>query len=743
MRASFEPSFFKIKNPENLEISPVETAPESAQPRIYYSERKYTSFNNFLKHPDFAIFKQQFIQLIDGVAQFSSLRAQDVSPPIAPERLTVIQRDFDILKGHLFDDSDYFSSHKSLVYGTGKEYFDRLSQLLHDERIPLQKRLDVVIKLSGETVVCSGGLATGLQHAIGTLKASSSGISGSAKWLKTQMAESLTLQYVKRHHTYPDGSEVHFVNAYLDHSAGTLGLTPRKDAFAAASRRSITDSQLEECTATIRKQLTPSRLATVMADEYLSRIKEAVSAVVTDVSIAIPDEKLGPVSDAINGQKETSLDAQYGGVMFHDFIVPAASESDQYQIAKQPTLIAKRMMETLKEQKIVRYDDAVILKQDVAGEGKIMQLDSLFWRDRQGECELLTSQELCNVSPSEILETIRDTGTLKNEECISSLENVIQNVLDNSEMERLDVLPEHWLKEFATILPQLPATAEKRKSLSTQLLMLAVGFNQPSVLPLLFASGADKEVKNPDGGAPLIVAVQKGHLETLNALLDIGVDTNARCALGFTALMLAAKGGATAALKLLLARGVDTQAKLVTGHTALMLAALEGHVAALKLLLDEGAKTDIRLPNGHTALTIAVVTGHTEVIKVLLDKGADATVTLQNGRTALMCAVVAGHLEAAKILMAKGAEVNAQNLYGNTALMFCARRGDVEMLQILLAGGAVKKTRNRAGETALAIAKQEKHSPDVIALLDKSPDDKRPAGILSRVLKWALEKYQK
>ncbi len=88
------------------------------------------------------------------------------------------------------------------------------------------------------------------------------------------------------------------------------------------------------------------------------------------------------------------------------------------------------------------------------------------------------------------------------------------------------------------------------------------------------------------GVTPLMIAAQKGHVETAEALLQAGANINERSDEGETALHKAAAGQAGAGIVELLVRsGIDLEAKSMSGKTALQLAEGSGHrdvVVAIK-----------------------------------------------------------------------------------------------------------------------------------------------------------------
>ena len=102
--------------------------------------------------------------------------------------------------------------------------------------------------------------------------------------------------------------------------------------------------------------------------------------------------------------------------------------------------------------------------------------------------------------------------------------------------------------------------------------------------------------------APLTLAIRKGNLDIVNALLVAGADVNANTKnanghIDYTALMLAARNGSLDIVQALLSAGADVKAKSTYNYTALMFAinrclkyskSIEC-VEAVDLLLNKGA----------------------------------------------------------------------------------------------------------------------------------------------------------
>ncbi len=97
---------------------------------------------------------------------------------------------------------------------------------------------------------------------------------------------------------------------------------------------------------------------------------------------------------------------------------------------------------------------------------------------------------------------------------------------------------------------------------------------------------------------PLMNAVDKGDVDTVNALLDKGADVN-QWHYG-TALMVAAGKGDAEMVKLLIERGADVDAMSKGGWTALGLAAESGHADIVEILIARGADVDRALKGLET-----------------------------------------------------------------------------------------------------------------------------------------------
>jgi ankyrin repeat protein len=95
--------------------------------------------------------------------------------------------------------------------------------------------------------------------------------------------------------------------------------------------------------------------------------------------------------------------------------------------------------------------------------------------------------------------------------------------------------------------------------------------------------------------------IKRGDIDGLRALVDSGADVNVRGPNGATPLMSAAVEGNVATIEFLLARGADVCATDVSGVSALAWASSEGKWRAVQALLEAGAPVNVR-PDGLTLL---------------------------------------------------------------------------------------------------------------------------------------------
>lgn len=196
-------------------------------------------------------------------------------------------------------------------------------------------------------------------------------------------------------------------------------------------------------------------------------------------------------------------------------------------------------------------------------------------------------------------------------------------------------------------------------------------------------------------------AVQDGHKDIIELLLNARVDKNWSRSDGATPLSLAAQNGHLAVVKMLLVAGAAVDGSLdwdVTNYTAspLFKAAQAGYTNIVAALIKKGAKRCF-----PSASIIKSTASYNQEIKKMLqgDQGSDSS-----RNCFLVTAVIIRDVEFCKALLAAGENVNRPDMFGHTPLHYAAMRGFEEIATLLLANGADVSVTNRKGRTPLYLA---------------------------------------
>ncbi len=263
-----------------------------------------------------------------------------------------------------------------------------------------------------------------------------------------------------------------------------------------------------------------------------------------------------------------------------------------------------------------------------------------------------------------------------------------------------------------------------------------------------------------DDYTALLMAVRRGHVETVKALLDGGADVNDVSEDGMSALVLACANAHWELAALLAERGANPNAA-GQGWAALHQIARTRSLsptriphpvptggmtslALVNVLIAKGADVNQRAtrrikgddergrfnPVGATPLLMAAKGYDHALMKVLLDHKADPAIRNANNSTILLlasgCEVTfpgedSGNpddsLEAVKLALAAGADPNAVNNDGDTALHGAAFTGGDEVVKLLVERGAKLDVQNKKGMTPVATA----HMDWVATILQTHP----------------------
>ena len=241
----------------------------------------------------------------------------------------------------------------------------------------------------------------------------------------------------------------------------------------------------------------------------------------------------------------------------------------------------------------------------------------------------------------------------------------------------------------------------------------------------------------------LMYACRRGHLTTVERLLDLGASINVRSARESTALLEALVGEKDVHLEIAkklverqelavnvkFIKELDRSALMIAaffgydeiverlfqrpdlavnsqdqeGNTALALAVSQGNATVVKLLLDH-PNIDINLPNivGSTPLIIAARGGDVNIVKKLLDHNADPLIKdLEGGGTALFRAVDTGHIAVVQTFLDRKIDINTEDDDGRGLLHTAAFHGREGTMRLLLDAGMGKDATGTRGQTPL------------------------------------------
>ncbi len=175
----------------------------------------------------------------------------------------------------------------------------------------------------------------------------------------------------------------------------------------------------------------------------------------------------------------------------------------------------------------------------------------------------------------------------------------------------------------------------------------------------LLQRGFDPNTRDPNQQHGLYLALREPSLKVAKVLIDWPkIDLNATNLADETPLMMAVLKGQVELVNALLAKDADVNK---TGWTPLHYAATAGNIALINLLLEKHAYIDAESPNGSTPLMMAAMYGTPSAVKLLLEEGADPLLKNQIGMSAIDFAQKAVRQESADII---GAFVRAKQPKG-------------------------------------------------------------------------------
>ena len=263
---------------------------------------------------------------------------------------------------------------------------------------------------------------------------------------------------------------------------------------------------------------------------------------------------------------------------------------------------------------------------------------------------------------------------------------------------------------------------------------------------LLTAHPQDLDAKCGVYGAPLNAALDNGHLDIAQFLLDHGAVGDIMGSWKQSGLYIASSRGYANIVRSLIDRGADLNAEcddcvLPFGEvqwTPLHAAIHSDHPDIALLLLERGANQEIWSSWEQTALYMASSRGHADVVRWLIDRGADLNAECDDWDadfnevwlTPLRAAIRGDHSDIALLLLERGADSETLRSVDQTALCMASSRGHADVMRSLIDRGADLNAKSRdRGEDGLEVewtplhaASYKGHRDTVILLLERGAD---------------------
>lgn len=225
---------------------------------------------------------------------------------------------------------------------------------------------------------------------------------------------------------------------------------------------------------------------------------------------------------------------------------------------------------------------------------------------------------------------------------------------------------------------------------STPPLHLAIARGNLAAVRALLDSGADIEVHNENGDSPLVHAVVQRNLEAVQVLIEAGACLEAPDARGETPLICAVVSGHAEMVQALIDGGANVETPDSDGDTPLICAVVNNQAQMVQALL--GRRADVEASDredGASPLSRAVADGQVDIVRALLDGGANLEVCDRSGITLLECAVAEGHVAVVQLMAERGVNIEALDSEDNPLLARSIALGDTKLMATVADGGAV------------------------------------------------------
>jgi ankyrin repeat protein len=198
---------------------------------------------------------------------------------------------------------------------------------------------------------------------------------------------------------------------------------------------------------------------------------------------------------------------------------------------------------------------------------------------------------------------------------------------------------------------------------------------------VLHQGGADVSPNKADnwGNTPLVLAIQNGHLDIVQALIEAKAGPNKADGWGNTPLTLASRKGHLDIVRTLIEANADVnKSGDEVEATPLGFASQNGHFDIVRTLIK--AKADVNKANissGYTPVSFASGNGHLNIVRALVEAKADVNKAANDGVSPLLNGSYMGHLEVVRCLVNAGADKTVKDSDGTAYDQACnGAKGD-------------------------------------------------------------------
>lgn len=201
------------------------------------------------------------------------------------------------------------------------------------------------------------------------------------------------------------------------------------------------------------------------------------------------------------------------------------------------------------------------------------------------------------------------------------------------------------------------------------------------------------EDKNFWGDTPLTLAIKKGDIDIVKAVVDGGANPMAVTKKEENMFYFAVKENKTDIAKYFAEKGVDVKKEDKLGDFPLLTATEERNIEIVKLILEKGENPDRETKKYERAMRVAMRMKSVDIVKLLIENKADVNKPYDDKKNTLLhTAVDYKNDTIIEILIKSGADINAKNVDGKTPIDIAAKRDENGTVFLLKSGAQYNDT---------------------------------------------------